>query len=91
MTDPRPAAQRLRAAGVAALGTLPLGSRVVVRYRVAAAATDALGVLLRRSDSECEIHTRRGNVTVQWGDIVAAKQVPPPPPAARGHRALPGS
>lgn len=62
---------------VAAFLALPLGSRVVVRYRVGELATDALGLLVRMTDTDCEIRTRRGDVTVRLADIIAAKQVPP--------------
>lgn len=71
---------------VAAFLALPLGTRVVVRHRVGELATDALGVLLRRGATDCEIRTSKGDVTVRFADIVAAKQVPPPPqrrPACR--------
>jgi hypothetical protein len=64
---------------VAAFLALPLGTRVVVRYRVGELATDALGLLVRRGPADCDIRTRKGDVTVRFADIVAAKQVPPPP------------
>ena len=64
---------------IAAFLALPLGTRVVVRYRVGELATDALGLLVRRSDADCEISTRRGEVTIALAAIVAAKQVPPAP------------
>lgn len=64
---------------VAAFLALPLGTRVVVRHRVGELATDALGLLVRRSAVDCDIRTSKGDVTVQLADIVAAKQVPPPP------------
>lgn len=67
------------AGSAAAFLALPLGSRVVVRYRMGASATDALGLLLRRSEVDCDIRTRRGDVTVRFADIVAAKQVRPAP------------
>ncbi len=62
---------------------LPLGTRVVVRHRVGTSATDALGVLTRRSDTGCVVLTRRGEVSIAFADIVAAKAVPPPPVRAR--------
>jgi hypothetical protein len=64
---------------VAAFLALPLGTRVVVRYRVGELATDALGQLVRRDPTSCDIRTSRGQVTIHFADIVAAKQVPPPP------------
>lgn len=64
---------------VAAFLALPLGTRVVVRHRVGELATDALGLLVRRSSVDCDIQTGRGEVTVRFADIVTAKQVPPPP------------
>lgn len=62
------------------LGGLPLGTRVVVRYRIEGGFTDALGDLLACGDAECTVDTRRGAVTVVLADVVAAKQVPPAPP-----------
>ena len=59
---------------------LPLGTRVVVRYRIEGGFTDALGDLLACGDKECTVDTRRGAVTVGLADIVAAKPVPPAPP-----------
>ena len=64
---------------VPAFLALPPGTRVVVRYRVGELATDALGLLVRRDGTSCDIRTKRGDVTIQFADIVAAKQVPPPP------------
>ena len=64
---------------VAAFFELPLGTRVVVRHRVGDLATDALGLLVRRGPTDCDIRTSKGDVTVRFADIVAAKQIPPPP------------
>lgn len=61
------------------LATLSLGTRVVVRYRLDGAFTDALGYLRSRSLAECTVETKRGLVTVAVEDVVAAKKVPPPP------------
>jgi hypothetical protein len=65
------------------LVALPLGTRVVVRSRLADAAdalyTDALGVLLRIDEQECIVETKRGEVRIRLSDIVATKTVPPPP------------
>ncbi|MCR8670013.1 hypothetical protein [Agrococcus sp. HG114] len=66
----------------AELRALPLGTRVVVRYRLHGGthgATDALGQLVRAGPTECTVATRRGQVVVAFADIVAAKTVPPPP------------
>jgi hypothetical protein len=57
----------------------PIGTRLVVRYRLGDGATDALGFLLERTPTTCVIDTRRGPVTVGLADIVAAKTVPAPP------------
>jgi hypothetical protein len=65
---------------------LPLGSRVVVRIRLAASPdagaprlTDALGYLRHLDASECVIETKRGDVLLRLADVVAVKEVPPPP------------
>ncbi|MGO1497835.1 putative acetyltransferase [Agrococcus casei] len=62
---------------------LPIGTRVVVRYRLhdgEHGATDALGDLTAIDAVSCTVATRRGEVRIRIADIVAAKQVPPPPP-----------
>ncbi len=71
---------------VGLLRGLPLGSRVVVRIRLAASPdagaprlTDALGYLRRLDAGECVIETKRGDVVLRLADVVAAKEVPPPP------------
>jgi len=71
--------QSTGAGPVAAFLALPLGTRVVVRYRVGELATDALGLLVRVGTDSCDIDTRHGRVLIAFKDIVAAKQVPPPP------------
>lgn len=66
----------------AELRALPLGTRVVVRYRLhddTHKATDALGELVHVGDTTCTVATRRGEVVIAIADIVAAKTVPPPP------------
>ena len=65
---------------VAALRSLPAGTRVVVRYRLGEGFTDALGDLLSCTADEASVRTRRGDVVVRLADVVAAKPVPPPPP-----------
>jgi hypothetical protein len=67
-----PAVQRLR--------SLPVGGRVVVRFRVPGGFRDALGDLVRIDESSCTVLTRRGPVTVALADVALAKPVPPPPP-----------
>lgn len=73
----------------AELRALPLGTRLVVRYRLhdeQHGATDALGDLIAIDAVTCTIATRRGDVVIPIADIVAAKQVPPPPaPRPRQH------
>ncbi|WP_405219255.1 ferrous iron transport protein A [Agrococcus sp. Ld7] len=74
----------------AELRALPLGTRLVVRYRLhdeQHGATDALGDLIAVDAVSCTIATRRGEVAIAMGDIVAAKTVPPPPaPRPRAQR-----
>jgi hypothetical protein len=67
----------------AILTSIPLGTRVVARYRIAGGFTDALGYLRSCDEVVCVIDTKRGKVTVPLADVVAAKRVPPPP-ARRG-------
>ncbi|MPV48786.1 hypothetical protein GCG21_01910 [Pseudactinotalea sp. HY160] len=59
--------------------TWPVGSRVVVRYRIPGGVTDALGVVLRVDASGVEIATKRGPVAVPGELITHAKLVPPAP------------
>ncbi|MEC3981717.1 putative acetyltransferase [Amycolatopsis sp. H20-H5] len=61
------------------LTTLPLGTRVVVRYRVEGGFTDALGPLRACDPDECVVDTSRGPSTIALSSVVAAKQVPPAP------------
>ncbi len=72
--------------GPLVLQGFPLGTRLVVRYRIDGTGpngqtlTDALGLLVRRSEVDCEIRTRKGDVTIMLTTVVAVKQVPPAPP-----------
>jgi hypothetical protein len=61
------------------LRELPLGTRVVVRYRIDGGFTDALGNLVARDDTTCTVDTRRGPVVVAFDAVSLAKPVPPPP------------
>jgi N-acetylglutamate synthase len=70
------------------LDGLPLGTRVVIRYRLPGQtgpsggplATDVIGLLRAWSSTEIEIERRDGTlVRVDQSAIVAAKPVPPPP------------
>ncbi|WP_293697643.1 hypothetical protein [uncultured Agrococcus sp.] len=66
------------------LRALPIGTRMVVRYRLRDGehgASDALGELVGVDDRSCTIATRRGAVSISFADIIAAKRVPPPPPS----------
>ena len=68
---------------------LTIGSRVVVRYRLAegaeAAATDFVGELVARNDDFLVVDTKTERVKLIRADVVAAKDVPPP--ASRPGRA----
>ncbi len=68
---------------------LTIGSRVVVRYRLAegaeAAATDFLGELVARNEDFLIVDTRTERVKLIRADVIAAKDVPPP--ASRPGRA----
>ncbi len=67
----------------APLPDVPVGTRVVVRYRIEDGFTDALGYLRSRDERECTVETKRGLATIRLEDIVAAKPVPPPPERSR--------
>ena len=82
MAMTNPAADRLAA--------LPLGTRVVVRYRIEGGLTDALGELTGRDEASCTVATRRGDVVVPLDAVSAAKPVPPPPPRRDPRTALHG-
>ncbi|WP_157692831.1 GNAT family N-acetyltransferase [Pedococcus dokdonensis] len=68
------------------VSNLPLGSRVVVRWRLpapdpatGATLTDAVGTLVARDDDTLQVETSRGLVTVELARVEAAKEVPPRP------------
>lgn len=65
----------------ARLLSLPLGTRVVVRYLIedGERATDVLGELRERTADHVLIGTRRGPVQVPLAQVLLAKPVPPPP------------
>lgn len=65
---------------------LPVGSRVVVRWRLSApdaatgaTLTDSVGTLVSADDVELTVQTARGLVTIPVAQVTAAKQVPPKP------------
>ena len=63
------------------LRSIPIGTRVVVRYRLEdGRATDALGHLRARDAGHVVVETRRGLDSVALATVIAAKEVPPPPP-----------
>ncbi|WP_256840379.1 hypothetical protein [Ornithinimicrobium faecis] len=66
----------------ARLLSIPIGTRVVVRYLIedGERATDALGDLLERTEGDVVIQTRRGPERVPLDQVLLAKPVPPPPP-----------
>ena len=77
-------------------GNLPLGSRVVVRWRLdtpdpasGATLTDTVGTLVAQDETTLTIESSRGSVTVERSRVAAAKEVPPKP-SRRGapHRAI---
>ena len=68
------------------VSNLPLGSRVVVRWRLetpdpatGATLTDAVGTLLERDAETVVVETSRGRVTIELSRVTAAKEVPPKP------------
>ncbi|MGO4384202.1 putative acetyltransferase [Specibacter sp. RAF43] len=65
---------------VETLKSVPLGTRMVVRYRIEAGSTDALGELTARDAATCTVATRSGPEMIAWDDVQLAKPVPPPPP-----------
>jgi hypothetical protein len=74
------------------LPTWPLGTRVVVRRRLADTEraggdphtlTDVLGTVLALDDGGVTLETRSGVVRVPAGQVVLAKPVPPQPPRRR--------
>ncbi len=65
---------------------IPLGSRVVVRWRLAepdaasgATLTDSVGVLTGRDAEHLVVQTSRGPVTIRITQVTTAKEVPPKP------------
>lgn len=71
------------------LRQIPIGSRVVVRYRLAEpdelghTLTDALGELVSADAIELAVATRHGLVRVPAGAVVKVKTVPPAPARRR--------
>lgn len=58
----------------------PVGTRVVIRYRLPEGGySDALGELIEADESSAVVATRRGPVRVAADDAVVGKPVPPPP------------
>ena len=58
------------------------GTRVVIRYRLhdqPESATDALGYVSAKSQTQIVVATARGLRTIDFADVIAAKEVPPPP------------
>ena len=69
-----------RVAAVEFLRAAPSGTRVVTRYLLPdGQATDALGYVSATSASQVVIATVRGLTTVDFVQVLAAKEVPPPP------------
>lgn len=66
----------------------PLGTRVVVRYKIPEGMTDALGDLVGINAAECTVRTRRTDVVIPLALVVAAKAIPPAP-ARRAPRTAP--
>jgi GNAT superfamily N-acetyltransferase len=67
-------------------GSLPLGSRVVVRWRLdapdpasGATLTDTVGTLVARDEGTLTLESSRGTVTLDRARVTAAKEVPPKP------------
>ncbi len=81
----------------AELRALPIGTRVVVRYRLhgeAHGATDALGDLTAVDDARCTVATRRGEVVIELrrhrdgeDGAAAARAAPPRRGVSRSARA----
>lgn len=60
------------------LATTPIGTRVVVRYRLPdGRATDALGYLREADATGCVVETKRGLETIRIAEVIASKPVPP--------------
>lgn len=66
-----------------------LGHRIVVRVKTENRLYDVLGDLIKASDDQITVLTRRGEVEVETAQIIAGHPVPPPPVrAAPPHRAI---
>jgi len=66
--------------GVPFLLSAPLGTRVVVRFRLDdGALSDALGELTARDDTAVVVTGRSGEISVPLERVTLAKPVPPPP------------
>ncbi len=66
----------------------PVGTRVVIRYRLPEGGfSDALGDLVSADDATAVVVTRRGPVRVAAEDAVIGKPVPPPPAPRRRREA----
>lgn len=68
------------------VSAIPLGSRVVVRWRLAtpdtstgARLTDSVGTLAARDEETVTVETSRGSVVIARAAVTAAKEVPPRP------------
>ena len=69
-----------RAAAVEFLKAAPSGTRVVARYLLPdGQATDALGYVSATSTTQIVVATVRGLTTIDFDQVLAAKEVPPPP------------
>ncbi len=70
--------------GLVFLGGVADGTRVVIRYRLhdqPESATDAVGFVSAKNDTQIVLATMRGLTTIALADVIAAKEVPPPPAA----------
>lgn len=66
--------------GVPLLLSAPLGTRVVVRFRLdVGGLSDALGELTARSGDAVVVSGRNGEIIVALDRVTLAKPVPPPP------------
>ena len=55
----------------------PLGTRVVVRYRLLDGLHDALGEIIEQAADHVIINTRCGHVRIEATTMVTGKRVPP--------------
>ena len=80
MTDSTGIPASSRAAAVEFLRAAPSGTRVVARYLLPdGQATDALGYVSATSTTQIVVATVRGLSTIDFDQVLAAKEVPPPP------------